>query len=50
MTKFCREYEIAHEICGKLVVAIDAAEEARLKDLFARGVSNGLRGLRWLSG
>ena len=27
MTEFCREHEIAHEICGKVVVATNEAEE-----------------------
>lgn len=50
MTEFCREQNVHHEICGKVVVAIDAAEVDRLKALFDRGTRNGLRGLRWLSG
>jgi (S)-2-hydroxyglutarate dehydrogenase len=48
MTAFCREHDISHEICGKLVVAVDAAERARLQSLFERGTSNGLRGLELL--
>ena len=34
--------------CGKLVVALDAAEVARLRELERRGVANGVPGLRWL--
>jgi L-2-hydroxyglutarate oxidase len=49
MTAFCRKHSIAHEICGKLVVAADDAEVPRLRELEARGTANGLRGLRWLS-
>jgi len=48
MVAFCREHGIAHEICGKLVVATTADEVARLRVLQARGTQNGLRGLRWL--
>lgn len=48
MTAFCRENEIPHEICGKLVVATDAAEEERLKNLEKRGTANGLQGLKWM--
>lgn len=48
MAAFCAEHGIAHEICGKLVVATDAAEADRLTDLEQRGVANGLRGLRRL--
>lgn len=50
MTRFCAEHGIKHEICGKVVVAADETEVARLKDLQARGTANGLSGLRWLNG
>jgi (S)-2-hydroxyglutarate dehydrogenase len=48
MTEYCREKGIAHEICGKLVVAVDESEIPRLKDLLERGTQNGLEGLEWL--
>lgn len=48
MTAFCVENRIAHEICGKLVVAADEREVPRLRDLQTRGTANGLAGLRWL--
>lgn len=50
MTAFCQEHGIAHEICGKVVVACDRVEEERLRQLMERGRSNGLSGLQWLSG
>jgi L-2-hydroxyglutarate oxidase len=50
MAQFCRENGIAHEICGKLVVAADDSEVPRLRDLEQRGAANGLEGLRWLNG
>jgi L-2-hydroxyglutarate oxidase len=46
MTKFCRQEGIAHEICGKLVVAVTAEELPRLDELLRRGIANGLQGLR----
>jgi L-2-hydroxyglutarate oxidase len=46
MTKFCREEDIAHEICGKLVVAVTPEELPRLDELLRRGIANGLQGLR----
>ena len=49
MTAFCRENNIHHEICGKLVVAVDAAEVPRLHSLYERGQQNGLKGLRLLN-
>src|SRR5580698_6596155 len=48
MVEFCRENEIPHEICGKLVIAADESEVSRLHDLHERGTANGLEGLRWL--
>jgi len=48
MVEFCRENEIPHEICGKLVVAVDEGEVARLRALHERGIANGLEGLRSL--
>jgi L-2-hydroxyglutarate oxidase len=46
MTAFCRQERIAHEICGKLVVAVTPDELPRLDELLRRGLANGLKGLR----
>ena len=48
MVAFCRQNAIAHEVCGKLVVAADESEVPRLHKLEERGMANGLEGLRWL--
>jgi L-2-hydroxyglutarate oxidase len=48
MTVFCQENGIPHEICGKLVVAVDESEVQRLRELEDRGGRNGLQGLKWL--
>jgi L-2-hydroxyglutarate oxidase len=48
MVAFCEEHSIAHEICGKLVVATSEEEVPRLRDLEQRGTQNGLQGLRWM--
>ena len=48
MVEFCSQHGIPHEVCGKLIVATNAEEAARLDDLMARGVANGLEGLRLL--
>ena len=48
MVEFCSRHGIPHEVCGKLIVATNAEEAARLDDLLARGVANGLEGLRLL--
>src|SRR5216683_1813824 len=48
MVEFCRQHSIAHEVCGKVVVAVTQDEVPRLQALFERGTANGLKGLRWL--
>ena len=48
MTEFCVHHGIPHELCGKLVVAVDEKERHRLDELYARGRRNGLEGLRKL--
>jgi len=50
MTAYCQEKNIPHEICGKVVVAVDGSEVPRLRELESRGQANGLQGLRWLGG
>ena len=46
--RFCAERGIAHERCGKLVVATSPDEVPRLDELERRGGANGLEGLRRL--
>ena len=48
MTAYCGEKNIPHEICGKVVVAVDETEVPRLRALEERGQANGLGGLRGL--
>ena len=48
MVEFCALHGIPHEVCGKLIVATTPEEVARLDDLLARGLGNGLTGLRLL--
>jgi (S)-2-hydroxyglutarate dehydrogenase len=43
MVEFCREHGIAHEVCGKVVVAVDEAERGRLAELEERCLANGVR-------
>jgi L-2-hydroxyglutarate oxidase len=49
MYRFCAEHGIAHENCGKIVVATRDDELPRLEELHRRGTANGLPGLKWLS-
>ncbi len=42
MVEFCQEHDIAHEVCGKVIVATDEQEIPRLENLYKRGLENGL--------
>ncbi len=44
LVAFCRAHGIAHEICGKVVVATEEAELPRLMELHRRGRANGVPG------
>lgn len=48
MYRFCEEHGIAHDECGKLVVATKNEEIPLLDELERRGRANGLKGLRRL--
>jgi L-2-hydroxyglutarate oxidase len=49
LLRFCRDHGIAHEVCGKVVVATSEEQLPVLESLRARGEANGLVGLRSLS-
>ena len=48
MVEFCRQHNIAHKICGKVIVATTPDETLRLKELAQRGRANGITGLKLL--
>ena len=47
--RFCRDNDIPHERCGKVVVATHENQIPRLEDLQKRGQANGVEGIRLLS-
>ena len=49
MYRYCAENGIAHERCGKVVVATDERELPALAELERRGLANGLKGIRRLT-
>jgi L-2-hydroxyglutarate oxidase LhgO len=49
LREYCREQGLPYDEVGKVVVALDAVEEVRLRGLEARAAANGVPGLRWLS-
>lgn len=46
LLQFCRENEVPFDICGKIIVAVEKQERARLDGIYQRGLENGLAGLR----
>lgn len=49
MIKFCKEYEVDFDQCGKVVVATSKFEEKYLRNLAERGKLNGLKDLKFLN-
>jgi L-2-hydroxyglutarate oxidase LhgO len=50
LKEYCASRGLPYEERGKLVVARDAAEVVRLRELERRAVANGVPGIRWLAG
>jgi 2-hydroxyglutarate dehydrogenase len=48
--EYCERKEIAHERCGKVILATEPAQLSRLEELERRGRANGVRGLRRIDG
>lgn len=48
LMQFCEQNGVPYRICGKLIVATDAAEVPRLRTIQERAVQNGVQQLRWL--
>jgi L-2-hydroxyglutarate oxidase LhgO len=46
MVEFCREHNIPHQVCGKVIVATEAEEFPRLEELRQRGEANGVVGVQ----
>jgi L-2-hydroxyglutarate oxidase len=43
IVEFCQKYNIAHEVCGKVIVATQEKELPLLENLYQRGLENGLK-------
>src|SRR6478672_5860447 len=43
MERFCLENGVPHDICGKVIVAVDNAELPTLQRIYERGQQNGVR-------
>ncbi len=49
LLKFCNEYDIPYEICGKVIVATSIDQINDLKLLQKRGQENGIKGIKKIS-
>jgi L-2-hydroxyglutarate oxidase LhgO len=47
---FCEQYGVPHRRCGKLIVATNALEQAKIEGIFQQGLANGVEGLSLLTG
>jgi L-2-hydroxyglutarate oxidase len=46
LVDFCNEYDVAMEICGKVIVAANEEELPRLDKIYRRGVENEIEGIQ----
>ena len=46
LVEFARKNKIKHDVCGKIVVAVNENEKAQLPNLLERGKKNGLSNLK----
>lgn len=49
LVAFAKEFNIPHDICGKVIVANNQREEARLKVILQNGIDNKIDGLEHIS-
>lgn len=46
LVNFCREHNVAHEICGKVIVATEDEEIPRLESIYQTGKINEIEGIK----
>ncbi len=49
LVKFAEENNIPHDVCGKIVVAVDESEIPYLDKIFETGLQNGIEGIKKIS-
>ena len=47
---YCEERGVAHQRCGKFIVATDEAQRGQLQAIARKAEANGVNDLRWLDG
>ena len=46
LVDFAKQYNVPHDVCGKLIVAADASELPFLEKIYQHGVANGIEGMQ----
>lgn len=46
LVRFAKEHNIKHDICGKLIVAIDNSELPHMEKIWSNGIDNGIEDMR----
>ena len=49
LVAFAKEHGIKHEICGKLIVAVNREEADRLQGIYERGLANGIEDMEMVT-
>ncbi|MBM3454396.1 MAG: L-2-hydroxyglutarate oxidase [Bacteroidetes bacterium] len=49
LVAFAKEFSIAHEICGKVIVATEESELDRMENIYKNGLENGIEGIKKLT-
>lgn len=50
LVKFAKEHNVAHDVCGKVVVATDESELPFLEKIFNNGIANNTEGIEFIDG
>ena len=49
LINFAKEYNVSHDVCGKIIVATKKEELTILDDIFEKGIKNGTEGICFLN-
>lgn len=49
LVKFAQEHKVAHDICGKVIVATDKSEFPFMEKIYQHGIENGVEGVEKIS-
>jgi len=48
LVQFVKDYNIAHDLCGKIIVATEQSELAHMSKVFNNGLANGVEGIEMI--